>query len=89
MESLKILCRRSGFRFFPVALGRFGHEPLLYRFGRDADVLYLAIDHCLDTLKVGQETALHHLGDVHADTALFLGLTASADATPCDGTGSC
>ena len=51
-------------------------------------VFHLAIDDGLDTLQVRQETALHHLGDVHADTALFLGFTAAAYAASRDGAGA-
>ena len=89
-ESLKICCRLGlGFVLFPGALEWLGDEALLDGLGGDADVLHLAIDDGLDALQVRQETAFHDLGDVHADAALFLGLTAAANAAPCDGAGAC
>lgn len=88
-ESLKICCRLGlGFVLFPGALEWLGDEALLDGLGGDADVLHLAIDDGLDALQVRQETALHDLGDVHADTAFFLGFTAAANAAPRDGAGA-
>ena len=89
IESLKICCRLGlDFVLFPSALEWLGDEALLDGFGGDADVLHLAIDDGLDALQIGQETALHDLGDVHADAALFLGFTAAANAAPRDGAGA-
>ena len=89
MESLQIGCALGlCVSLFPVALGRLGDETLLDGLGGDADVFHLAIDDGLDALQVREESALHDLGDVHADTALFLGLAAAANAASRDGAGA-
>ena len=78
----------SGVGLFPGTLGRLGDEALLDGLGGDSNVLHLAIDDGLDALQVRQEPALHDLGDMHANTALFLGFTAAAYAASRDGAGA-
>src|SRR5438552_3069325 len=70
---------------FPGAFGRLGHETLLERARRDADVAHFAIDDGLDALQVREETPLGGRGHVRADAALFLGLTTAPNVDPYDG----